>query len=378
MRTLRNIVAILATMYAVHAGAKAQAIDNSSAPVKQDSTENIQYASSKSNNILSDIGFRKVSTETAATADGIPMHRTEIVNNNVTVKYDAKFRTKPTDAPVDIGGISFDKIYSDSTINIAAGLTSVGNLDKETEYFLDASITKQYGDITATLDIGKGARSTGPSREYLIGVFRHPNVSSEIGWFPQGSTFNKHTEILQYEWVALHNDNAYVGGGNEVDRTWIFAGIKGMEDFGTFAFAKYDRKSGDVWVKSQTAYGNADRGFFSTETFNVAASYLCVPPFFVKHFSPISTKGDAALKIEYKNCPSTGNAESEVMLGTNTTPIQVGIGVNTGYKGNTSISNVVAELYKEFSVAGIKGSVEVRYNNRTGDASGYVKLSKEF
>ncbi|PIN80914.1 hypothetical protein COV13_02820, partial [Candidatus Woesearchaeota archaeon CG10_big_fil_rev_8_21_14_0_10_32_9] len=54
-----------------------------------------------------------------------------------------------------------------------------------------------------------------------------------------------------------------------------------------------------------------------------------------------------------------------------------GIGVNTLSKNGERKTGVAIEAFKGFDLLGIKGSVEGRYNARTGDITGYLMMNYE-
>ena len=308
---------------------------------------------------------------------GIPMQRVEINTEPVVVKYDSYFNLKGKN-PDDVASIFFNKVYNKKDLSLDLGVLNVGNFNGKDELFFDVLATKKVNKTEATLEVGKSTREIAASREWVIVYFRNPKISADAGYFAQGSTFNTNTKIQKYAWLGYHDNHKYIALGNEIDRTWGFFGVKGYSDFGTFTLGKYDRNTGDVWIKSQTAVGDVNQKFYCTELFDVAASYFVVPAFHTKHFSPLSTKGDVALKLEYKKNGTTKTQETEAMIGTNKTPIQIGLGINTEYKDNSSTSNAVVELYKEFKIGKIDGSAECRYNNRTEDVAGYLMLKYKF
>ena len=323
----------------------------------------------------------KVLTETSISANktgsGIPMPRTAINTGQFSFKNDTYFNFKGKN-PNDVTSLFYNKNYDKKNLSLDLGILNVGNFDGKDEIFFDASITKKQDNKNITLEIGKSIKKDCESREWAIVYLRNPKISGDIGYFAQGPTFKKNTEILKYAWLGYHNNHTYVALGNEIDRTWGFVGVKGYSDFGTFTLGKYDRQNGDVWIKSQTAIGDVNQKFYCTELFDVASSYFVVPAFHTKHFSPLSTKGDVALKVEYKKNGTTNVQESEIMIGTNKTPIQLSVGINTEYTSDATTSNAVIEAYKEFKIGKCDGSIEAKYNNRTEDLTAYLTLKYTF
>lgn len=323
----------------------------------------------------------KLSTETQIIDNkvglGLPLQRTTIESKPLTLKYDKTSAMGNNADPADVGAIFIDDIALGNNTTGGAYIMNCGNFDGKDEIFPGIWVKKKFNDIIATLEAGKGVRSTGSPREYAIFYFRSPTISGDAAYFAQGSTFGKN-DIWKYGWLTYHDKYIYAGAGRNVKKNLGFLGLKGFDDFGTFTYAMRDEVTGNVNIRSQTAAGNVNKFFFNNGLFDIAANYLTLPAFFTKHFSPLSTKGNVSLKLEYKRVPSAGTEEKEILVGTNQLPIQISLGINSEKKNNHSVSGFVTELYKEFSIAGIKGDVEIRYNSRAKDLQAYVKAGYEF
>jgi len=319
----------------------------------------------------------KVSTETSAInnkdVSGVPFQRVEAGNDAWSFKYDINMKLKPSDCPVNVGMLSLNKLYSNKNTSIGAEIFQVGKFNEKDIWFVDAFIAKKMGDISLMLDYGKGLQKDRQSKDYVIATLKHPKFSLEGCAYPQGSVLEKNVKTLWCGFGSYKGDNVYASLGNKVQTGYASAGLYGFKDFGQLLFGMKTRDNGDIWIKSQTALGDVNQAFFSKEMFEIASEYFAMPAYFPMHFSPISTRGNIALKLEYKK--NSGVPQTEIMLATDKTPVQIGLGVNTSYQNNSSISNVAIELYKDFKLGKkFTGSIEGRYNNRTKETTGYLKM----
>ena len=311
---------------------------------------------------------------------GTPLQRLVVNNDTWTFKYDRNAQMDAANKPNDIALLYLGKIATVKDINLGASAIIYGNHDGKDETFIDAYLTKHIGKASITLDIEKSFRPTGPSREYVALIAKHPRVNIAAGVWAQASFLKKqHDPLLAYGYVSVKNDHGYAAIGNKEHTGYAAAGIHGFENFGEFIFALNNRDLGTTWIKSQTAFGEASKGFYSNETFDVASAYFGMPAFFPIHFSPLSTKGSVALKLDYKHDNNAGTTETEAMLATNKTPIQLGLGINTLSLDGKIDSDVAIELYKDFKINDkLTGAAELRYNNRTKDVASYLTIGYAF
>jgi hypothetical protein len=321
----------------------------------------------------------KVATETSIIESkdnsGILMQRIETGNDAWTFKYDYNPKLNFETKPVNVGLFSLNKLYNKNNTNIGAEVFQVGNFDGHDTWFVDAWVSKKHKDISAMLDVGLGF--PGDSKfiqKYSIASFEHPKISSAAAFYNVSPE-----ETRYYGYLAGHSNNLFGVVGNKINTSFAAAGIYGLENFGTVNFGTYDRQTGNIWIKSQTAVGNVNDKFFSVPTIRLLSNLLALPAFQPIHLSPLSTKGDYALKLEYKKNAEKDIQETEIMLATDKTPfVQVGIGVNTEIKCGKATSNLAIELFKEQKFGKFTGSAEARYNARTSTATGYVKMSYTF
>ncbi len=320
----------------------------------------------------------KIATETSIVANkdvaGVPFQRVEAGNDAWTFKYDLNMKLKPTDNPLNVGLFSLNKLYDKNNLNIGAEAFQVGKLDGKDTWFVDSWATKKFKDMSLMIDLGLGFPDTKYTQTYAIGAFKHPKTSISGAVYSVNSD-----ETRYYGYAAYHDHNLYGAIGNKVNTSFASTGIYGLKNFGNLTFATHNRDNGNIWSKSQFAFGNVNSKFYSVGTFDLASDIFSMPMFQPIHLTPLSTKGDYTIKLEYKRNKPNSTHETELMLGTDKTPfVQVGLGVNTEYKNNSSISNVAIELYKDVKLGKFTGAVEARYNARTSSATGYVKMSYEF
>jgi len=317
----------------------------------------------------------KVSTETSLIGSkdnsGVLMQRLETGNDAWTFKYDYSPKLNFDTKPVNVGLFSLNKLYNKNNWNVGVEGFQVGNFDGKDTWFVDAWVSKKHKDISAMLDLGLGFPDTKYTQVYAIASFKHPKTSL-CGAFYKVSP----EETRYYGYAAYHDHNVYGVVGNKVHTSFAMAGVYDLEHFGNLTFGTHNRETGDVWIKSQTAVGDVNKKFYSVGTFDLASDILSMPMFQPIHLGPLSTKGDYALKLEYKKNSAKNTHETEIMVATDKIPfVQVGVGLNTEYNCGKSISNIAVELYKEVKLGKFSGSAEARYNAKTSTATGYVKMA---
>ena len=226
------------------------------------------------------------------------------------------------------------------------------------------------------IDAGLGFPTTKYIQTYAIAAFKHPKTSVSAAYYTVAPKDTRY-----YGYAAYHDNNIYGVVGNNVKTTFAAAGTYDLKYFGSYTFITHNRENGNIWMKSQTAFGNVNNNVFCVKSLDKLSDIFTIPLFQPVHLDPVSTKGDYAIKLEYKKTPSSDGekknctSETELMIATSKTPVQIGLGVNTSYKNNSSISNVAIELYKDFKLGKkFTGSIEGRYNNRTKETTGYLKM----
>ncbi len=231
------------------------------------------------------------------------------------------------------------------------------------------------GFLLKMVEVGRGINSqTGP-RDYIITRLSHDLVTTEVGLLSSHNYSNfDEFATYKYYWLAVHPKYIFAAVGNEVDRTWAIVGSKDLSDFGNLSFANHDRKTQDFWFRTQFGFGQVNQGFFCLDNYLTAASYLIVPPFFYKHFSPVSTKGDYGLKFDGKKVGSVEKYELAISkkfgkLG------QLAVGYQ---RQVPSTNGVTIEYYKDASLGQFNTSVELRYESIYKRLSGFITASYQF
>lgn len=315
----------------------------------------LTFGSANAQTITTETGLAKNDA-----VNGAAFQRIALSYNGTSFKYD-KFLQPKDNEQFNV----FHTVASDKTGNIDAGVMYIGPT-KET--FVDISGSKKFDNVKVSLELGHGW-TEGPSRQFAISRTTLPHATVELATV-SSKPINQDAQYNKYGWISLHDAHNYAAIGTEVDRTWGFWGIKGFDDFGTYTNAKYDRKTGDYKIKSQTAIDNVSQEFYSTEMFDIASNYFCVPPFFSKHLSPLVTKGNYTLKLEANVNGTTHDKELEVMVGKQTPIVDVGVGVNK----LGSDKGIALELYKRIQMGKFEGSAEYRFNKRSKEHTGYVTM----
>jgi hypothetical protein len=325
----------------------------------------------------------KISSETTLQYDtlqgGIPTNRLEIKNPAIGIKYDHKVDRINNKKINDVFGIFFPNIINQKTFNLSGGLIKLGDWDKKDQLIFDVSAQKKLRSLTIDLEIGRTIGVETKPWDFVLGRITHRFFTVEGGILSPDYLFAPSYK-KNYSWIAYHPKNFFLAVGNEVSRNWFMAGTKQYKNFGNFTFANYDRDNGNFWFRSQFGFQNVNQKFFSQENYIVAASYLIVPPFFYKHFSPMSTKGKYALKFDGKK---TGAFEAyEVSAGRQFGNYgQMAAGLNKTLNKlegeNNKKIGLVLEYYREFSLEKFKASAEFRYEQLSSRLSGYIVLSYE-
>lgn len=317
----------------------------------------------------------KVSTETTLCYDklqsGIPLNRLEITNPQFNLMYDYKndFNGKPVD---DVLGIIFPKIINKKTFSLDANLIKLGDWNKHDQIVFDLSATKQFNSIAITLEVGRAIGMKTKPWDFVISRLANRLITIEGGILSPDQLFSSSPKKL-YGWFAYHPEHFFAATGNEISRNWLLFGTKKYADFGNFSFFNYDRKNGNFWFRSQFGFQDVNQKFFEQDNYIIATSYLVIPPFFYKHFGPMSTKGKYALKFDGKRV-GKGLETYEISVGHQFGKFgQIAIGgINKNFNKNLK---AVFEYYNEFKYyKDLTIKTEFRYE-LPSKFYGYVTLS---
>lgn len=329
--------------------------------------------------ILKSQAQTKFSSETTLCYDktqgGIPLNRLEISNPLFNIKYDYKVDLVNGKQSNDVFGIFFSKIIDKKTFNLSGGLIKLGDWNKGDQIIIDLSATKKIGTISINLELGRAIGIETKPWDYVLSRISHPLFTVEGGILSPDQLFAPSQKKL-YGWIAYHPEHIFIATGNEISRNWFIFGTKKYANFGNLSFVNYDRDNGNFWFRSQFGFQNVNQNFFAQDNYIIAASYIIVPPFFYKHFSPMSTKGKYALKFDGKRL---GKLETyEVSVGRQFGKFgQIAAGMNNE-NFNKKRLGLILEYYKELKLNNFKASTELRYEQLTAKFYGFITLAYQF
>lgn len=287
------------------------------------------------------------------------MQKLELSTSFLRFRYDFK-----AGAP-DVGGIMFPKIIGDSNGVIGGVLMKVGDFNRHDQYIVDVWANRKWGKnhkFYTGIEIGRIFCAESRPWDYLITKLSYGPFTVEAGilaFHPVTTMVN--SKDATYAWAAYHPKHAFIALGKQIDTYWAFVGTKNLTGFGNLTFANYDLKTGNFWFKSQTGIGEINQAFFNQDLYVEATSYLVIPAFYYKHFSPLTTKGTFSIKLEGRRVRDIQNYE--IMAGhiIGNDILQIGVGLNSEYKDKLKIAPVI-ELYKSWQFKSLRGSVELRYD----------------
>ncbi len=318
----------------------------------------------------------KVSTETTVchdqTQSGVPLNRLEISNPKFSFKYDYKVDLINNTKLNDVMGIFLPKLISKESFTFGAGLIKLGDGNRSDNILVDLSAQKKFKAITIDLEIGRAFSVESHPWDYIMARTSHKLFTVE-GGILSSTPLYAGAENKFYGWIAFHPEHLFAAVGNEISRDWFVFGTKGFKNFGSLSVADYDRKNGNFWFRSQFGFMDVNQKFYNQDNYVISTSYLVVPPFFYKHFSPMSTKGKYALKFDGRR---TNKFDVyEVSAGRQFGKYgQIAIGL-TNENFNKCRTGLLLEFYKEFTLKNFKASTELRYEQLTNKFYGFIVLS---
>lgn len=322
--------------------------------------------------------FSSLRTETTFQRDrvskGISVNRFQ-AGGVVNIKYDLKRDLLGRKVVDDVLGIFAPNVIESNGYFLTPGIIKLGDWKKSDEVIGDLQITKDFNDLRLSLELGAGFRSTSAPRNFAVLRVSQDLFTLEGSFLSRYGykTINELTDKKFY-WLAFHPNDFFVSVGSEVDRTWILTGTKGLNSFGNLTLLNVDRTNKNFWFRSQTGFGEINQKFFCQDLYILATSYLVVPPFFYLHFSPISTKGTYAFKVDGRR---TGEYEKWEVIGAH----QLGsIGqVALGWQTDINKENgVVVEYYNSFPLSDVFNlSLELKYEKITNCLSGFLTSNYE-
>ncbi len=286
----------------------------------------------------------------------VSVQRLEVVAEKWNLKYDYK------KYGADVLGLTLPDLYSDSTTTVSAMLVKMGDNNNKDQYIADVWATKQYGDYSVLLEVGRMISPAAVPWDYAGTRVANRLFTAEVyalGYHSFHEQWNKEDALMA--WVAFHPKHAFVSLGVSDDQYWAFAGTKNLKHFGSFTFLNW-KPNGDYWFRSQAGFGEINQGFFSQELYIEATSYMVVPIFFYKHFSPISTKGTYAVKFDSRRTGSLTNHELIMSKKIGTNNLAAAIGINGEQQGSNLRFAPSFEVYKDFKTEHGRIILELRYD----------------
>ena len=291
----------------------------------------------------------------------LSVQKIEINTAGFTLRYDYKATGN------DVLGIIIPKIWSNDNNTLSGMVVKIGD-NYNNQFAFDSWFTKKIGKLSFMTEVGRIVSRSQKPIDYA-GVRLTANTYTVEAYLVERPV----TGSYFLGWAAYHPEHAYIGVGKQDEQYWGFAGTKGYKRFGHLTFANYQPVTGNFWFKSQTGFGEINQQFFSQDTYTIAASYLCVPIFFYKHFSPLVTKGTYALKIEGKRTANLQNYE--VMMGKKIGEkgLGVAVGINSRYKTSLDLAPSF-ELYQAWKNATGQFIAELRYDHVSKVCSAYLVI----
>lgn len=301
----------------------------------------------------------------------ISVQRIEVKTNSLTFKYDYKENGR------DVIGLILPSFLADSFSSLSAMIVKIGDNGHDDQFAFDVWAKRRFKNLEATLELGRmispadnpidyaGTRLS--SKKITIEFYslaHHPLLGEPIG-----------SKITSYGWVAYHPEHLYVALGKQDRDYWAFFGTKNQKRFGNFTFANYQTKTKNFWWRSQFGWGEINQGFFNQDLYLEGTSYLVIPVFYYKHFSPICTKGEYSLKLDGHRHGSTQGYEAMLGKKIGNDIFRLAVGANSSFlEGKTNSLRIAPsfEAYKAWR--GTKGQViiELRYDLLDQLASAYL------
>ncbi len=300
-------------------------------------------------------------------ASQVLIQRIEIITKEVIIKYDYKAKDR------DVIGLIFPTIWSDSTTTISGMAVKMGDGDRSDQYVADLWVTKQFGQFKTMLEVGRLVSLESIPWDYAGTRLSYGNFTVEayaMGYHPVTEKLGKNDSY--FGWVAFHPQHAFVGVGQQDNGYWAFAGTRNLKDFGSLSFLNYNKANGNFWFRSQSAFGEVNQNFYSLDTYIDATSYMVVPIFFYKHFSPIASKGNLAIKVDGRRTNGIQNWELIGSKKIGNDWVRLAAGINSEFKEDKMRYAPSFELYKAFTKPYGKFIAELRYDLLYNTFSAYL------
>lgn len=314
-------------------------------------------------------------TETAfgidTTNSGVDILRKQLlIPGTLKVTYD--YKRNINKQINDVFAVTAPSLFPVGKTSFNASVLHVGDWNKEDVSWVDLGVSYNSDQFACDLNFGQGMGRMQKPQSYFFGRLRFSDLVTTEGGFLSTPGYTKFSELTQdkYFWIALNPKHFFIALGNQVKTTWALAGTKEIKNFGSFSFLSVDRQSKDYWFRSQNAYGTINEGFFSQENYVLGTSTLVCPPFLFVHFSPLSTKGTYAFKVDGKK---VGTVEKwEVSVSRQFGPLghlAIGAQRELGKK-----NGIILEYYNSYAIGMYKISSELRYESISQRFTGYITM----
>ncbi|MDD3285325.1 MAG: hypothetical protein PHG95_01685 [Patescibacteria group bacterium] len=317
---------------------------------------------------------QSVNIESAISADTsahLGVLKTEVQTSIANFRYDYKATAS------DVLGVTFPKIWSDSITKISGMVVKIGD-EINNQFAFDGWVTSKINRFSVMGEVGRMIGKNQIPWDYVGMRVANKWFTAEaygLGYHPVHSSWDNGGVV--YAWAAYHPEHLFVSAGVQVGRDyeqyWGFVGTKNIGRFGNFSFVNYDVKTGNFWFRTQSGFGEINDKFFCQDLYIEATSYMVVPIFFYKHFSPISTKGTYALKIDGRRVGNVDNYELIISKNINHGWLAVATGINSELIDGEWRFAPSLEAYKCWNTKD-RGSliVEFRYDVLYKTASAYL------
>ncbi len=318
----------------------------------------------------------KLSSETTLcfdkTQSGVPLNRIEVSHPKFSLKYDYKVDLVKNNKINDVFGVFIPKIINKETFNFGIGVIKLGDGNRNDNILIDLAAQKKFKTVTIDLEVGRAFSVENMPWDYILSRASHKLFTIEGGILSPDPLYANSQKKL-YAWAAFHPEHYFIAVGNEISRDWLVFGTKKYKNFGSLTVANYDRDNGNFWFRSQFGFMDINQKFYSQENYVISSSYLIVPPFFYKHFSPMSTKGKYSLKFDGRRVNKFDVFEASFgrQFGKYG---QIAIGT-TNENFRKERTGLLLEYYKEFNFKDFKASTEFRYEQLTKKFYGFITLA---
>jgi hypothetical protein len=287
----------------------------------------------------------------------LAIQRIEVDSKVINFKYDYKLGGR------DVLGIIMPKIISDSTGGWGGMIVKTGDGGKSDQFTVDTWGYKKFGQFSTFVEIGRITSQISQPIDYAGTRLACGNFTAEFYALTYHAFLDEKftAHDATYGWIAYHPQHAFIALGKQDRQYWGLVGTRNLPHFGTFNFVNYQPETGNFWFRSQNGFGEINQKFFAQDNYIEGTSYLVVPVFFYKHFSPICAKGTYSLRIDGRR--TNGVQNYEIMMGKKigNDIVRLAVGANTEYITTLRIAPSL-ELYKTWKTKDIQNTIELRYD----------------